>query len=394
MLSTRLIQVGLLFATKAMTAAASKQCVEFDVPVPVIATNNYYTMPRVDSNIDAVQWALNFSVRTAPTPAERETGPKPINHTFNINAQLCVPSTKTDKSDILQIAIQGNGWDKRYWDVAVEPVEHSYVDAAISKGYSILTFDRIGTGKSELPNPYEDVQVATEVEILAQLTAMARNRTLLSSARVATTTDNITIPALNPTHIVHVGHSFGSLLITGLLFQHGDMSDAALLTGFLPNSTHMGEVPVATFEHDFAPDHDPVRFGQFSSGYIVLTSENTLQKVYFTQDTLEPELLAYTEKVKQPEAVALYASSGQAFVQPGPMFKGPVQLIAGEFDYVNCNGDCKGTYTEESIKNSTFPEASNVTVYLQPNTAHALTVAKNSSAGFEIMFSYLDTHGF
>ncbi|KAI1379760.1 Alpha/beta hydrolase family-domain-containing protein [Hypoxylon crocopeplum] len=394
MLSTRLVQVGLLFAAKAMAVAASKQCVEFEVPVPVVATNNNYTMPRVDSNIDAVQWALNFSVWTAPTPDERDNGPITINQTFTINAQLCVPSMKTDKSDILQIAVQGNGWDKRYWDVQVEPTEHSYVDAAISKGYPILMFDRIGTGKSDIPNAYDIVQVATEVEILAQLTAMVRDGTLLSSARVVSATDNVTIPELNPTHIVHVGHSFGSLLITGLLIQHGNMSDAALLTGFLPNSTHLTDVPVATFEHDFAPDHDPVRFGQFSSGYIVLTSENTLQKVYFTQDTLEPELLTYTEEVKQPEAVALYASNQQISANPGPAFGGPVQLIAGEFDYVNCNGDCRGTYSEKDIMKYVFQGASNVTVYLQPDTGHALTVARNSSAGFEVMFSYLEEHGF
>ncbi|RYP12483.1 hypothetical protein DL765_007282 [Monosporascus sp. GIB2] len=394
MLSSRLVQVGLLFTARAVAVAASKQCVQLEVPVPVVATNNHYTMPRVDNNIDAVQWALNFSVWTAPDPTERNTGPLPINRTFNISAQLCVPSTEADKADILQIAVQGNGWDKRYWDVQVKPEEHSYVDAAISKGYSILMFDRIGTGQSEIPDAYDDVQAATEVEILTQLTAMARNGTLLSSAnRVVPTTDDVPVPELNPTHIVHVGHSFGSVLITGLLIQHGDLSDAALLTGFLPNSTHLGDVPVATFEHDFAPDHDPARFGQFPSGYIVLTSENTLQKVYFTKDGLEPELLTYTEKIKQPEAVALYASSGQAFTHPGPVYRGPVQLIAGEFDYVNCNGDCKGTYTEESIKRSTFPKASNLTVYLQPNTAHALTVAKNASAVFEIMFDFLEAHG-
>ena len=207
----------------------------------------------------------------------------------------------------------------------VEPVEHSYVDAAISKGYSILMFDRIGTGESEIPNAYDLVQVATEVEILAQLTAMARRGTLLSSASAVLMIDNVTILEPNPAHIVHVGHSFGSLLISGLLTQHGDMSDAALLTGFLPN-THQTDVKVATFEHDFAPVHDPVRFGQFSSGYIVLTSENTLQKLYFTQASLEPELLTYTEKVKQPEAVALYASNVQAYAHPGPAFRGPVQV--------------------------------------------------------------------
>lgn len=114
MFSTRLLQVGLLFTAKAMTVAASKKCVQFEVPVPVVATNNHYTIPRVDSNIDAAQWALNFSVWTAPTPAERDMGHLPIEDTFNISAQLCSPSTKANKSDILQIAVQGNGWDRRY----------------------------------------------------------------------------------------------------------------------------------------------------------------------------------------------------------------------------------------------------------------------------------------
>lgn len=116
MSSTRLIQVGLLFAAKAMAVAASKQCVDFVLPIHVMATNNNYTMPRVDSNIEAVQWALNFSVWNAPNATERDNGPLPINDIFNISAKLCVPSVKTNKSNILQIAVQGNAWDKRYVD--------------------------------------------------------------------------------------------------------------------------------------------------------------------------------------------------------------------------------------------------------------------------------------
>ncbi|KAI1775108.1 hypothetical protein F4818DRAFT_417862 [Hypoxylon cercidicola] len=391
MLSIRLVQVGLLFAAKAMIAAATKQCVDFSVPVPVVSTNNNYSMPRVDSNIDAVQWALNFSVWNALTPDQRNQGLLPIKDTFNISARLCVPTTKNDKSDILQIAVQGNGWDKRYWDVEVKPEEHSYVDAVISKGYPILMFDRIGTGKSSIPNPYYVVQAGTDVEVLAQITAMVRNGTLLSSATFDPATDPVTVPELNPKQIVHVGHSFGALLIAGLLTQHGNLSDGALLTGFLP-STHQTDNPVATFEHDFAPVHDPARFGQFPSGYIVLTSENTLQKVYFTKDVLDPEVLTWTEKVKQPEAVALYASSAQAFANPGPAFGGPVQLFVGDSDFVNCNGHCEGTYSLEDIKNQMFPGAINVTVVLQPNTGHALTISKNATAGFEVMFSFLEEY--
>jgi hypothetical protein len=37
--------------------------------------------------------------------------------------------------------------------------------------------------------------------------------------------------------------------------------------------------------------------------------------------------------------------------------------------------------------------ASDISSYLQPNTGHALTVATNSSAGYQVMLQYLDSHG-
>jgi pimeloyl-ACP methyl ester carboxylesterase len=211
--------------------------------------------------------------------------------------------------------------------VQVRPEQQSYVDAAIKKGYTILTFDRIGTGQSSLPNAYDDVQPNTEIEILARITTLARSGKLLSAAKIVSSTNTTTtVPSLNPTRIVHVGHSFGSFLILGLLEKHGNMSDGALLTGFL-NSNQSGTVPVGTFEHDYAATSDPARFGRFGSGYVVLTTLNTLQKLYFTKKTLDLELLDYTEKVKQPEAVAIYASAEQVFsAENTGLFKGPVQV--------------------------------------------------------------------
>jgi hypothetical protein len=75
-------------------------------------------------------------------------------------------------------------------------------------------------------------------------------------------------------------------------------------------------------------------------------------------------------------------------------FPSNLQLITGEFDFVNCNGNCTDTYTVESIKDSLFPGASNVTIYLQPNTGHALAVATNATAVFDLMLSYLEGQGF
>jgi len=40
-----------------------------------------------------------------------------------------------------------------------------------------------------------------------------------------------------------------------------------------------------------------------------------------------------------------------------------------------------------------FPNASNVTVYLAPDTAHVITVATSASAIYKKMFAYLEEHG-
>jgi hypothetical protein len=36
----------------------------------------------------------------------------------------------------------------RYWDVEVDPENYSFVDFAISRGYSVFFYDRLGVGKS------------------------------------------------------------------------------------------------------------------------------------------------------------------------------------------------------------------------------------------------------
>ncbi|GAB1320930.1 AB hydrolase-1 domain-containing protein [Madurella fahalii] len=391
------ISLGVLALTGAAASAPTgsattiKQCVQLEVPIPVVATNTHFIMPQVDSTTDAIDWAVNVTTWST-LEAERVVGPVPVDRTFRINAQLCVPSQKGAKAEILQIATHGLGFDKRYWDVEVKPEEYSYLDAAIRKGYSVLTYDRIGTGQSEKPDAYDIVQIPVEVEILAGLTQLARSGQLLSSSRVMSTTSGATtVHDFQPSKVVHVGHSFGSFLTAGMLGRYGNLSDGALLTGFLLNAK-LGSVDVAHFDHEFAPEHDPVRFGEYSSGYFVLTTESCLQKLFFRKGGFEPDLLTYTEKIKQPETVGEYASQANSRSPPATEFRGPVQFLVGEFDYPTCDGDCRTLY-DENLAQGMFPAASNIFPYLQPNTGHALTLASNASAGFEVMLQYLDSQG-
>jgi hypothetical protein len=68
-------------------------------------------------------------------------------------------------------------------------------------------------------------------------------------------------------------------------------------------------------------------------------------------------------------------------------------LIAGELDYVTCDGYCPGTYNETKIKAEWFPSASDAKVWLAPDTAHVINLATSASAIYKKMFAYLAEHG-
>lgn len=211
-----------------------------------------------------------------------------------------------------------------YWDVEIKPEEYSYVDAAVKKGYSILTYDKLGVGKSEKPDAYDIMQIPTEVEILAVLTRLARSGKLISSSKVLSNTGNkATVTDFKPSKIVQVGHAFGAYLITSMLTLYGDLADGALLSGFLVN-TQLGKINVLTYDHEFARQHDPVRFREYGSGYFVLNTESCIQKLFFRKGAFEPKMLTWAEKNKQPETVGEYASEGNP--SPAPEFKGPIQV--------------------------------------------------------------------
>lgn len=221
---------------------------------------------------------------------------------------------------------------KRYWDIDVNPRENSYLDAAITQGYSLLTYDRLGTGQSDIPDDaYDIVQIPTDIEILAGLTQLARSGQLLSSSTIvatdaaaANTTANSFTAADPPSKIIHIGHSLGSYITSGLLARHGNLSNGSVLTGYYLNS-HLGLINVSFFDHGFAAESAPNRFSHYPSGYLLSTGPENMQKLYLRAGAFAPEMLDYADEVKQPEAVGTYASESVVF-GPAMDFKGPLQV--------------------------------------------------------------------
>jgi pimeloyl-ACP methyl ester carboxylesterase len=210
-----------------------------------------------------------------------------------------------------------------YWDVEIKPEQYSWVDYTLAQGYSIFTYDRLGTGSSDKPDAYDIVQADVQVEILRQLTLLLRSGKLISSSKKLGGVK--TLDRYTPDKIVHVGHSFGTICTIGLLQINGSISDGAILTGFLPNN-QLGGISVGTWGFEFARESDPQRFSDRGSGYIVQKTKYNVLLSFLKKGTFEPALLDYAEQIKQPNSLSEFISIGAIFGTPAKDFKASVQV--------------------------------------------------------------------
>lgn len=90
-------------------------CAAWTLPVHATADNVIYDVPRVDSNIDAADYAVYEDTWTTGNITERTQSILHVDDTFGTGVQLCVPTAENGaKKGILQIASHGLGFDKRF----------------------------------------------------------------------------------------------------------------------------------------------------------------------------------------------------------------------------------------------------------------------------------------
>jgi pimeloyl-ACP methyl ester carboxylesterase len=366
-------------------------CKGYSVSVKATADSAIYDLPAVDDDIGVGAWTIHTDTWSTPTGYNSIIRNTTTSGTYNIYGQLCVP-TAWQKKDILQIATHGIHYDSRYWDPEVNRESQSYVEAALEAGYSIFTYDRLGTGQSDHPDAYTVVQAPLQLEILRQLTLMARNGSLYSLAGKAQPPAS-TFNGLNPpSKVIHVGHSFGSFLTSAFIGKYSNLTDGAIITGYILDQ-YTGKGGVASFSSEFAATASPP-FNR-GSGYVVSRS-NGIQNIFFggnLKTAYTKAMFNYGNAIKQPIAVGEIASACTIIGQTAPNLKAPVQYMLAEFDFYICGGDCKGGYNVEYLKNSTYPNVAEFEIVIQPNTGHGFTLHNNASAGYQVSLGFLARNG-
>jgi pimeloyl-ACP methyl ester carboxylesterase len=164
-----------------------------------------------------------------------------------------------------------------------------------------------------------------QIEILRQLTSLARSGMLVSSSRKLSGSNSGRLTKYKPTKIIHVGHSLGSVITLGLITSYPTESDGVIATGFL-HTDKLGGVNVGMWGFEFARDNDPVRFRDRGSGYLVQATRSNTQLSFFKKGSFEKEMLDYAWKIRQPNTVSEFLSIGTALGRAAPGFKAPLQV--------------------------------------------------------------------
>lgn len=158
--------------------ASTYACTTFLAPVNVTnVTTIVPPFPYPFSNGYAAT-AFGNSI-TSRDAAAKTTKPKlsSVTKTFNISLEYCAPKTPGPKASTVQLLTHGLGFDKSYWDFKVprgNTTEYSYIYAALSAGYSTLSWDRPGCGASTDADPYTEIQGTVELALLTEITAALR----------------------------------------------------------------------------------------------------------------------------------------------------------------------------------------------------------------------------
>ena len=138
--------LGLLAVPTHALSSNTTACREVTIPVTVNVPR-FLINTTISDNWDVVSLALNLTQRDVNTTADplpiagMTLGP--VESTYSVGATICGSGGPT------LVLTHGIIESKLYWRPNFPGSQkYSFVDAAVAKGYSVLSYDRIGVGSS------------------------------------------------------------------------------------------------------------------------------------------------------------------------------------------------------------------------------------------------------
>lgn len=257
----------------AITAVSGQtKCCSLDLKVDVVSNNVKILLDEPANQTVVTQTLIDLLQANSTLFTRANGGISTIKSIYNIHGTLCIPSGShaVKHTQTIQFLTHGDTLDSTYWDIAPG---YSYVDAAVAAGYATFTYDRIGIGKSEHPDPLQVVQGPLQVEIAHGLVTLIRNRQ---------------IGPYSFKNIVGVGHSAGSTVTQGVTTKYPLDFDAVILTGTSIDPSFVNTA-LASFDLTIANTDTSQRFSSLRNGYLVQPLSQSIQFPYFRFPNFDPK---------------------------------------------------------------------------------------------------------
>jgi hypothetical protein len=193
---------GFTFSAITTSYGGKAICISGNVPVKASAANTKLNLTNPVNQSASTEIFVEYFQPTSNLANSTLGGKETVSGTYNINAVLCLPTSPPAASvPTLHFLIHGINFDKQYWDIPGS----SYVEAAVEAGYATFSYDRLGVGASDHPDPIQVVQSGLQVEIAHQLIQSLRSGSIRNESF---------------SKVVGVGHSYGSIQSIGLAAQY------------------------------------------------------------------------------------------------------------------------------------------------------------------------------
>ena len=367
---------GIEDAIVAPSTGGHATCVSGFVDVQASTSRNVRLSLAVPQNQTQVTEIFLDVITPGDTFAKHvQQGSTTVSGTYKIGVTLCTPIGNGVPSGV-QLLTHGVGFDRSYWDFAPG---YSYIDAAAQNGYATFSYDRLGVGLSEKPDPIQVIQTPLEVEIAHSLAAS------LAEGKYGD---------IKFDKVVGVGHSFGSIITQALTVQYPDLLDAAILTGFSVNSSGM-PIFLQGLNLAVANQNQPSRFADLNNAFLVSGTAISNQIGFFRAPEFDPAILYKSEATKGTVTLGeLLTTSVVTAVASN--YTRPIAVVNGDNDLPFCSANCSyPTNLAAAVQPALYPVVASADfgTYLAPTTGHGLNLHYTAEAAYEYIQTFINQHG-
>jgi hypothetical protein len=127
---------------------STRSCKDYTLTIDTTSINFIWGLPDLQTNYDATAFSTDIGRWDSSTSLKPISGAAEVNGSYSISGTFCSPTSGGGETVLL--ASHGLGFDREYWDPAVQSEKYSFVDFAIAKGYSVFFYDRLGVSKSSV----------------------------------------------------------------------------------------------------------------------------------------------------------------------------------------------------------------------------------------------------